>query len=155
MTTELTLDEFIQEISINASQTSALFFGGNDITPVLNIKEISEDRVVLNKVPRFQILQSTDAMSCYLDRMHQRESIPSLADICKCQQYTFFSMGMCYRADSKDCFTESDAYGAHFPSARSICPFLPDCPRRQGKRYYFLAGDNWLAFQACSTGCFG
>ena len=93
MTIELTVDEFIQEISINASQTSALFFGGNDITPVLNIKEISEDRVVLNKVPRFQILQSTDAMSSYLDRMHQRESIPSLADICKCQQYTLFFYG--------------------------------------------------------------
>ena len=68
----------IQEISINPSQTSALFFGGNDITPVLNVKEVSEDRIVLNKVPRAHVLTGTDSMSSYLDRLDQRESLPSL-----------------------------------------------------------------------------
>ena len=68
----------IKSININPSQTSALFFGGKDITPVLNIKDLSEDRITLSKVPRAHVLTGTDSMSSYLDRLDQRESLPSL-----------------------------------------------------------------------------
>ena len=55
----------IKEITINPTQTSALFFGGTDITPVLNVQELSEDRIVLSKVPRALVLSGTDSMSGY------------------------------------------------------------------------------------------
>lgn len=68
----------IKEITINPSQTAALFCGGNDITSILTVKDLSQDRIVLNKVPRAHALAGTDSMSNYLDRMDQRESLPSL-----------------------------------------------------------------------------
>ena len=68
----------IQEISVNAAQTSALFFGGNDITPVLNIKDISEERIPLRKVSRAHALTGIESMSGYLHRLDQRESLPTL-----------------------------------------------------------------------------
>jgi Leucine-rich repeat (LRR) protein len=68
----------IKEITINPSQTAALFCGGKDITSVLTVKDLSEDRIVLNKVPRAHALAGTDSMSSYLDRLDQRESLPSL-----------------------------------------------------------------------------
>jgi Leucine-rich repeat (LRR) protein len=68
----------IQEISVNAAQTSALFFGGTDITPVLNVKEISDERITLSKVSRAHVLTGIESMSGYLHRLDQRESLPSL-----------------------------------------------------------------------------
>lgn len=68
----------IREITINPSQTAALFCGGKDITSVLTVKDLSQDRIVLNKVPRAHALAGTDSMSNYLDRLDQRESLPSL-----------------------------------------------------------------------------
>ena len=68
----------IKEIILNPAQTSALFFGGTDITPILNLKDLAEDRIVLQKPPRAHVLTGVEAMSGYLDRIDQRASLPSL-----------------------------------------------------------------------------